>query len=510
MSRHAKRVALNPSASRVWACAQQGLTASLHEELRTFLKTRPRVLEKALVLRSAACIAALNGFPDAVAVMVKAGADVTDPFLTQSAWLSACHAGNVECVRVLLRHGGGVIPGLPVLNHALAHPGLVAELLRAKAAADGAYARANPWPLYDAHPPLYDAAAIGNLANVALLLQARADVNGPSQWYTKSLHQAARTGSIPLVRMLLDAKAVVNTESGYESALHFARHAPMVAALLEAKADVHARDRSGRTPLCGLMECRRAPACAALLLEAKADTEAADWFDGRVALHEAAIHGHADAVRLLAAAKARLNVRDSTGPQFTPLQCAVDCGYARVVAELLTAKADLNVCRHERVSLLHTAVAHPSDDSRRCFRWRTASVEGHPRYQVVRTLLRFKADVHARGPQGNLPLHWASTRGHFTIDQSIVRLLVQAQADVNAAGAGGITPLESAVRARKHGAVAALVACKATFSTSGSVHMTSRAAADGRHDVVQQLVAAKVALSRTVAAAHQRYLAGDE
>jgi len=100
----------------------------------------------------------------------------------------------------------------------------------------------------------------------------------------QDLYKAARAGNSLEVEKLLEAKANVNATSGNtaETALHIAAfhdHFEIVQLLLQAQADIHAKDASNMTPLLSATEMRTNPkthsSIVKILLEAKANANAA-------------------------------------------------------------------------------------------------------------------------------------------------------------------------------------------------------------------------------------------
>lgn len=178
-------------------------------------------------------------------------------------------------------------------------------------------------PDEDARTPLHWAAAGGNASVLALLLHR--------------LHHAdAASASPPAARKCVNAK----DESGLTPLMSAAAggHTACVRALLDAGADAHARDDKGCTAL--HFHKGRAQVLETLL---PVSTPVMDGGDegGVTPLHRAAGPGYYDAVRLLLAAGARVDVRDGQGD--TPLHYACEEGRAEVVALLLEngARADV-------------------------------------------------------------------------------------------------------------------------------------------------------------------------
>ena len=161
---------------------------------------------------------------------------------------------------------------------------------------------------YCGRTPAHDAASYGHVEGLAALLDAGVPVDSGAGTQRGSLLDCAcwsrSTNAAQVVRLLLQRGAAVNPgPQPVRSPLHFAASHGSVGVmdlLLEAGAEVDARDERGRTPL---MRCSnsdaRAPA-AARLLAAGADLNAADEY-GYTAMHHAADECKPALVRLLAA-----------------------------------------------------------------------------------------------------------------------------------------------------------------------------------------------------------------
>ena len=65
------------------------------------------------------------------------------------------------------------------------------------------------------------------------------------------------------------------------------------------------------------------------------------------------------------------------------------------------------------------------------------------KFEVVKKLIEYDADIDARDERGQTPLYWAS-EGRYFKDGSVLGLLLERGADVNARADDGSTPLHEA------------------------------------------------------------------
>src|SRR5687768_13173429 len=178
--------------------------------------------------------------------------------------------------------------------------------------------------------PISLACARGNAAIVDILLQAGADANTALPEGETCLMSAASTGNLPTVRALLVRGAGVNAVESWkgQTALMWAAaegHADVVAALIEAGADVHARSKAGFTSLLFAVRQGSVPAVRSLV-KAKANVNdiakaaaissnstARPVSDATSALAMAVINAHFDVAGLLVENGADPNVPDARG-----------------------------------------------------------------------------------------------------------------------------------------------------------------------------------------------------
>lgn len=128
----------------------------------------------------------------------------------------------------------------------------------------------------------------GNTAVIELLLERGARINATNQLGRTALVEAASIGDLPNVALLLSYKAdlsVVTNEQ--ETPLTFAvvnEYPSVVKALLAAGADVNWKDTNGWMPLTYAVYSRNA-GIVRLLIEAGADTHAVDVNGDSILMH---------------------------------------------------------------------------------------------------------------------------------------------------------------------------------------------------------------------------------
>lgn len=277
--------------------------------------------------------AAEHGFPQVVARLLAAGADV-------NARVGEPRAGTKYGTTALMRASAN------------GYAGVVQALLVAKADVN---IRDE-----DGRTALLGAAANGRLEIVKALLAAKADPGPMSKMEGSALLLATRAGFLDVATLLVEAGANINalTDSG-DSPLRIAalgrtpRHLAFVRTLLAHSADIEA----GRFPTF------ESPQCAADAITAATPLGMGGWspeFTAALAtmidpcrtdimarkpvgtpLGYAVRSGSLEIVQALLAAKANVNARQLHWQ--TPLMIAVDAGRADVVRALLAAGANLSL-----------------------------------------------------------------------------------------------------------------------------------------------------------------------
>ena len=347
-------------------------------------------------------------------------------------------------------------------------------------------------------PPLIAAVKAGNGAAVQALLKQRVNVNAPEADGTTALHWASRADDLGMVRTLLRAGGNAKLANRYGvTALQLAAvngSAPVVKVLVDAGADVNAVLPEGETILMTAARTGRSEVLQ-ILLDAGAQLDAVEKWHGETALHWAAAENHGDAVRLLAARGADVDVRSATQTyrrrsgqsilplgSWTPLMHAARGNAIEAGRALASRGAKLDLvdpdgatalviaiinAHYDFAAMLLDAGADPNvaeKDSGMAALYATADMHrlavGHGRpnpkpsgaldaVDLTRRLLEKKADPNAKlkaaimqrqhtiGDStlaaGATPLMRAAKSG----DEAIVRLLLEAGADPRATLANG-------------------------------------------------------------------------
>ncbi len=215
-------------------------------------------------------------------------------------------------------------------------------------------------------------------------------------------------------KSMLDAGADVHARDDYGfTPLHSCMDAGVCKLLLDAGAQVDARDNDGHTPLHLADDAE----VAQLLIQAGADINSTHN-GGASILYSASVRGSADVVRLL------LENGVKTGNLNELLREVCTMGHPEVARLLIQAGADVRTADWEGNTLLHYACGYPNYRD---------SVPGlpEPRRQLVEMLLQVGCSPHARNKYGQTPLHTVcSTDGN----PGCVEALLLAGAEVSATG----------------------------------------------------------------------------
>ena len=308
----------------------------------------------------------------------------------------------------------------------------------------------------------------GHVDIVRTLVKHKANVNArtDSGDTLQTLAARRRQGHDNVVHALLsDSQCLINAEgqNGY-TALHYScryGHVDIVRTLVKHKADVNARTDSGYTPLMLAAINKHDNVVHVLLSDSQCLVDAKGQ-DGYTALHYSCIYGHVDIVRTLVKHKANVNARIDSGD--TPLILAARHGHDNVVYVLLSDPQCLMDAKgQDGYTALHYSCRY-----------------GH--VDIVRTLVKHKANVNARTDSGDTPLTLAASIKH---DNVVHALLSDSQCLVDAKDQDGYTALHYSCRYGHVDIVKTLVNHKANVNArTGSGDTPLTLAAMNKHDNV--------------------------
>ena len=223
--------------------------------------------------------------------------------------------------------------------------------------------------------PLHWAAHFGSAEATEALLARGANVGARTKNDDSDVSEEARRVFIERGTSTAEEMEELIWRNNGETVLHLAAYSDnrrIIAALLEAGADVYQRDGIGDSPLHG-----------------------AAWADAGRAVYELVAHG------------ANVDARGSRGE--TPMHKAAGTGSVAVIHELAVQGADVDARDEDAATPMHWAV-----------------FEAQPEAMVA--LFKRGADIEARSVDGYTPLHWAVANRNY----EAVGMLVRARADVNA------------------------------------------------------------------------------
>ena len=352
-------------------------------------------------------------------------------------------------------------------------------------------------------------------AAIAVLLEAGADPIALDDSGFTALQLAPAKSSV-LMTALLDAHAGRNVVDPYArdrfgyTALHAAARANsarLIAALLQAGADVDALDNDGHTPLLVAAGARRRhdiyappdlpdppgtfnPAAITALAAAGADLEARST-DGRTALHLAALWNEIAVIPALLEAGAST---ESLSPAaVTALQAAMAQGNTAAIEILARFESEREAGDYsEFAAVVALAVSDPAalagsglhpnardEEGRTALHW--AAMWDEPvALAAVAALLEAGADANARDRIIQTPLHWVASRGNM----AMIAPLVEAGADPNVRDIVGDTPLRYAVMSVNPDTAAALAAAGADLEVRNADGWTALQLAAYRGDSI--------------------------
>ncbi|MEP6783399.1 MAG: ankyrin repeat domain-containing protein, partial [Acidobacteriota bacterium] len=248
----------------------------------------------------------------------------------------------------------------------------------------------------------------GSHAKVQLLLSATPTlVNAADETKSTLLHHAAGFGTIDVMSLLIEAGADVNAKNRRGSTpMHWAiDNDAKVQFLLAKGANVNVKQVEGRTPLYQASSLGNGIVVIRRLLAAGADPNLA-LANGRTPLMAAASRGDVAVMQALVNAGATIDIRNGAGE--TALMLAAEDGNPAAVKLLLDRGADAKA----RSKRNETALGN-------------AATAGNT--ETVRLLLDHGADVNTRNIRGYSPLMLAASSD--AIPAGVVKLLLDHGAD---------------------------------------------------------------------------------
>lgn len=371
--------------------------------------------------------AAANGHKNCIRLLVKAGCNPNASGLSwEPAVITAARSGYTDCVKALLEAGAD--------PDARSHNGKTGLIT------------ATQW---------------GHFNCAKTLLRFGAKVNSMSDAGDTALKWAARGGNTSLVRLLLQSGAEANTPSmDGTTALMFAAHASAdcVRELVNAGADLHARNTRGQVPLFWAVNSGQVEIVQALLT-AGADVNSVST-KGHTPLFYSVKNGDDDMNKTLLAAGANVNATDLKGK--TPLLSAVQNYHRECLRTLLQAGADVNLADHSGRTPLMAAVmaqftvafndllaagalVNRKDNSGRTALMMAASACNAP---LCRDLVAYGACVNEQDNEGVTPLMVAAEKEIHC--DTIKNILLNGGADVDIVDLQGKTALMYAISYNKN------------------------------------------------------------
>ena len=333
----------------------------------------------------------------------------------------AAEAGNIDSVKILLAQDPARIRSTDEGGYTPLHKAAYAGHADLVTYLCGLGADLNA-PSNSGSRPLHGAAFYGHMEATESLIDAGADVNVVNSGGYTPLLSAMAGGHIEIAQVLITNGADPNvTTDGGQTALMVAAQAgniELTRLILSKNPDLEAVDSYRRTAL--LLTARESgnTEVAALLIDAGANMNARDRFGG-TPLGLAAWRGFAGIVDLLMERGAEFP--SDQGRLNRLLTDATEKSLPGLFAEVVTRGADISERNPNNGSYLHSAATGGNE-------------------QIVRGLLQKGLPINERDKYGWTPLHCAVTRGRL----EVTRLLLGEGADINAATTAGNTPLSLA------------------------------------------------------------------
>ena len=288
----------------------------------------------------------------------------------QTALFKAANNGHHEVVEFLLSQKG-IDPNAPsdhgftpLLQTVFERHTKVVKLLLDRADVDP-----NKCDTTYSQTPLWMASTAGDDILVMFLDRKDIEINGQSRRGETPLYQAIQYKRLPAAAMLLDAGADPNIPTDEkQTALSWAAAEgsdESIALLLKQPSiELDVSDKIGQTPLLRAADAGHAK-CIRMLLEKGANVKHADH-KGRTALALASSKGHKVVAKLLLKNNAEINKQDGRGN--TSLALAAEKGHDAVVRVLLESGADADLADEDEETPFEKARDRHMDEVARVFK----------------------------------------------------------------------------------------------------------------------------------------------
>lgn len=311
----------------------------------------------------------------------------------------------------------------------------------------------------------------GNKDVVKLLLQARADVNAKTKNGKTALISAVASGQKKIVELLLIAQAKVNDQdSSARSALFYTMSSDMLELLLRAQANIDLQDKCGATALAFALINKRKD-LAEMLLKKGANPElSSNWHvEAITPLMIESIRGNKETIELLLEANVNVNAQASNG--MTALSWALLIGHKEIAVLLLEKKAN-------------PSLTYDVKDTQGIIRLVNEFIVGYQ--EMVENSLKVITHIYTNATEIT-PLSFAVSNGQ----KEIIKLLLKNGAELNKnESEENITPLMRASYEGFKEIVELLIKAKADINSEDSYGKTALVLASekGHRDVVEILL----------------------
>jgi len=376
----------------------------------------------------------------------------------------AARIGNVKAIRKMVQQGVDVNAvyeaGITALHHAAFTNQIESIKVLKELGAD--IESKDPF----GRTAIFYAAKLGHIDAIIALKDIGANIRATDTYGNNAIDIAAKDDNPEIIVAIYKAELDVAIAPNRATALHIvAQYGKInsISALIQAGADVNAKDNEGKTAFHYATEKGQIDVIK-LLKELGADVNAKDN-EGKTALHYAAEKGQIDLIKLLKELGADINAKDKW-PGKTALALAAEKGQIDLIKLLKELGADVNAKDNEGKTALHYAAANGQIDAIKLLKELGAELNILDRYKksaIAKAALAGQAaavielidgsNLNVEDDCDNTVLHYAAT---YTTKE-VVEKLIKARADVDAVNQYGKNALHCAAEKGKTEIVALLI-----------------------------------------------------